>query len=525
MNTNPVRNLNDLYTNLNMLHAPLKSINKAEFSDIQKRAELITLELEHAQTALHSDPLNENLINEEAKIREQASLIYEAEIRFLQQRTKSQLLRDGDKPSKLFYGLLKARQFKNHILCLSHNGTLLQSRDQVEAHLVDFFSNQLGTSVPPTASVDLSVIHQGPCLSNEHQLQLIQPFTATEIHNALKSIPDGKSPGADGFSSQFFKASWHIIGSSVVEAVKDFFNGGIIPEQLNHTIITLLPKKDHPQLASDYRPISCCSVLYKVIAKVLCTRLSSVLPSIIHGNQGAFVKGRLISHNVLLTQELLHTYNWKYGSMDSCMLKLDIQKAFDNVEWSFLFSLLQGLKFPKAFITWIRRCVETASFSLSLNGGYSESFRGRRGVKQGDPLSPLLFVISMEYLSRLVSLAFQQKKLDYHTKCRATRIQCLLFADDLLMFCKANQKSLQGVKAVLSDFGAVSGLSINPAKSQAYFSRMEQSTIDSLLGILQVQRGILPVSYLGLPISGTSWTTLTCQKLVDKLNQVAQMEG
>ncbi|KAL0307638.1 UNVERIFIED_CONTAM: hypothetical protein Scaly_2976400 [Sesamum calycinum] len=162
-----------------------------------------------------------------------------------------------------------------------------------------------------------------------------------------------------------------------------------------------------PTFVSDYRPIACCNTLYKAITKILVKRLQRVLPLMIDHSQNAFVPGRSISDNILLAQELLAGYN-QARLPARCMLKVDIQKAYDSVEWDFLLETLRLFNFPQQFIILIKQCVSTASFSISLNGSIYGFFKSSRGLRQGDPISPYLFVLVMEVWSTLIRHRVQQ---------------------------------------------------------------------------------------------------------------------
>ncbi|XP_074299186.1 uncharacterized protein LOC141630235 [Silene latifolia] len=197
-----------------------------------------------------------------------------------------------------------------------------------------YYENLLGTA-GHTTPVCVSVVHQGPICNSEHHSVLLAPVTKKEIKEAFFSIPNHKAPGPDGFSSAFFKDSWSVVGDEVCDAILDFFQSGKMLQQINHTFITLIPKIDNPQNVTQFRPISCCNILYKVISKVLCTRLSSVLPSIISKNQGGFVKGRSIAENILICQDLVRLYNRKAVS-PRCLMKIDLKKAYDSVHWDFV---------------------------------------------------------------------------------------------------------------------------------------------------------------------------------------------
>ena len=435
---------------------------------------------------------------------------------FLQQKSKEKWLKEGDRPTRLFYASMKKRQYQNHIVSLKVDDGTVEGREQVEEHLLEFFGDKMGKTASIDMEIDPLVVEEGNVLKIEQQIPLIQPITDEEIWKALNSIDSNKSPGIDGYSSHFFKKAWNIVGEDVKRGIRSFFTGDDIPVEFSKAVLTLLPKIEQPSAAGDYRPISCCPVLYKMVTKIMSNRLGEVLPWLISSNQSAFVKGRNIAHNILLAHELLSRYNDK-GYIPSCMIKIDIQKAFDSLSWEFMFSWLKALKIPGKFIEWIRKCVESTTYCFSLNGSYTRSFQGRSGVKQGDPISPLLFVIGMEYLSRQLSREIKRRRIEYHQRCKKAGVHSLMFADDLLIFCRASQQSMEGVRDVLKDFKRVTGLQINERKSEIFFSKMNEVEADMLASTLNVVQGSFPVKYLGLPLSTGKWKTSDCEKLVDKI--------
>lgn len=159
---------------------------------------------------------------------------------------------------------------------------------------------------------------------------LLAPVTRTEIKAALWSIANHKSPGLDGFSSGFYKSAWSVVGDFVIAAVKEFFETRKLLKQVNSTALVLIPKIDQPRSMKEYRPLACCNVLFKIITKIMANRLREVMPSIISAYQGAFVEKRSLNHNVFLCQELLHKYG-RVGLSPRCMIKVDIQKAYDTL--------------------------------------------------------------------------------------------------------------------------------------------------------------------------------------------------
>ncbi|XP_074314781.1 uncharacterized protein LOC141650580 [Silene latifolia] len=292
--------------------------------------------------------------------------------------------------------------------------------------------------------------------------------------------------------------------------------------QVNATVITLIPKNDRPTSVVHYRPISCCNVLYKVISKILCARLALVLPDIISKNQGAFVKGRSILENILICQDLVRMYNRKAAS-PRCMFKLDLQKAYDSIEWGFLEQMLVALNFPEKFRHLILQCVTTPSYTLNLNGTQFGFFAGRRGLRQGDPISPLLFCVSMEYLSRVMNYAVGEWYFKFHPLCKSLKLTHLLFADDLLMFCKGDHQSIMLILRVLATFTPASGLRVNASKSEVVFNGVTEVLRQDITFISGFQEGVLPFKYLVVPIQAGRLTKHDCNILVERI--VAKIRG
>lgn len=174
---------------------------------------------------------------------------------------------------------------------------------------------------------------------------LIKEVSAAEIKSAMFSIGGDKAPGPDGFNASFFHKNWSIVGPDVVNVVKYFFSHRCLPKGWNATALTLVPKLGCPLTMNDYRPIACCNVVYKCITKILALRLQPILPFIIDQSQAAFVKGRSISDNILLMQELVRSYH-KDVLPRRCAIKIDLMKAFDSVDWDFLFDVMHAMAFP-----------------------------------------------------------------------------------------------------------------------------------------------------------------------------------
>ena len=202
--------------------------------------------------------------------------------------------------------------------------------------------------------------------------------TEEEIRKVLFSMPSQKSPGPDGFPSDFFRTAWPVIGDDFIVAVQSVFRYGFLPKGVNSTILALVPKKVDSMEMKDYMPIACCNVLYKVMSKILANRLKKILPSIITENKSAFIKGRLLMENVLLASELMKDYH-KDSVTPRGVMKIDISKAFDSVQWSFLLKSLEALGVPERFIRWIKLCITTPSFLVQVNGDLAGYFQVLEG--------------------------------------------------------------------------------------------------------------------------------------------------
>ena len=276
-------------------------------------------------------------------------------------------------------------------------------------------------------------------LSPESSAELIKGVIEEEIRAVIfKTNPD-KVPGPDGFTAGFFQKMWHVVGADVCNVVKSFFNSGRLLKEFNCTAITLIPKSNSPSKLSDYRPISCCNIIYKSISGILAQRMKGLLPQLVSSAQSAFIPGRSIADNILLAQEILRNYH-KPSTQPRSTIKVDILKAYDTVNWQFLLGTLSSMGFPSTFIAWVRKCVTTPKFSVNLNGELVGFFGSSRGLRQGDPISSYLFVLVMEVLSMLIRHKVEQytsigQSFQYHWRCSKTRITHLCFADDLMLFC------------------------------------------------------------------------------------------
>lgn len=188
----------------------------------------------------------------------------------------------------------------------------------------------------------------------------------------------------------------------------------------------------------------------------------------------------------------------------------------DSIEWPFMEQVLNALAFPDQFVRWIMACMETVIYTVMINGALTKPFEAKKGLRKGDPMSPFLFVLAMEYLTRRLKTLNQNPDFNYHPKCAKMQILQLGFADDLLLFCRGDIGSIKLLFHYFMEFSKAAGLVINKNKSSIFFGGVSQDAQEEILKFLGIQRGELPVRYLGAPLNSKRISIVQCQPLIDK---------
>lgn len=218
----------------------------------------------------------------------------------------------------------------------------------------------------------------------------------------------------------------------------------------------------------------------------------------------------------MLAHSLIKDYHLPSGS-PRCALKLDLHKAFDTLDRGFIFEAMPRMGFPAKFIGWIKSCITSCMISIKINGSLEGFFNAKSGIRQGDPLSPALFVIAMEVFSSYLKGKIAASQFNYHWRTKEVELSHLLFADDILLFSKGDLNSITTLVNTVSDFSKFSRLKVNPSKCQCFFGNVDSCVIDSALTLTGFQLGVLPVKYLGLPLFSGKLSKQECLPLVSRI--------
>lgn len=294
---------------------------------------------------------------------------------------------------------------------------------------------------------------------------LIASPTNQEVRDAIFSIDLDSAPGPDGYSGCFFQSAWNVIQNDVHNAIVAFFGRAELTKFYTHTCLVMIPKIGSPQYFTNLRPISLCNVSSKIISKILNTGLSLILPKLISSNQFGFIRGRSISENILIDQEIINDIR-KPNSGGNVAIKLNMAKAYDRVSWTYLCVVLRKMGFCEIWIDLIFRYISNNWYSIIVNGRRHGFFKSGKGFKQGYPLSPSLFVMSSELLSQMLNnLTRRRGYKGFFMNTNGPHVNHLSFADDTIMFCNGDKGPQEMFLGTLHSYEKTSGQLINKNKS------------------------------------------------------------
>ncbi|CAN6236003.1 unnamed protein product [Urochloa humidicola] len=425
---------------------------------------------------------------------ERLTLAIKERAAYWKQRGKHRAVREGDSNTLFFHAQATQRMRRNHVRGIEVDGEVITSHDGKVAALTNHYKNILGTTGHNSWGFDLDAIYQNRPTASE---ELTKDFSAEEALQAVRALNPTSAPGPDGFGPSFYKAAWSTVGSSVMQFLASFQSGEVELERLNRSYMILIPKKPGATAPGDFRPICLQNCSVKIAAKALTTRLQADIPRLIDLDQTGFIKGRTISDNFVYATELVQVcYKRKAPTL---VLKLDFAKAFNTVNWNSLSRILEVRGFNSTWRRWIRQLLSTSLTAVLVNGTPGPWFACRRGLRQGDPISPYLFLLVADVLQTLI----KRERGIRHPLRDDAACPTLQYADDTLIVLRGAMVDVQCLKLVLDLFAEATGLHINYTKSTVVPMHMSEQEIKECLDILGCRREGFPQTYLGLPLSCT----------------------
>ncbi|CAL1355512.1 unnamed protein product [Linum trigynum] len=386
------------------------------------------------------------------------------------QRAREKWVKFGECNTAYFHQIAKIRRRANKIACLKNdNGDWIHDMQELKTLVFNFYIDLY------TQEGDQYVDHMPkgafPRPNQSEWLALLRPFTILDIHRAIFDMKPLQAPGPDGFQAIFFQKAWNVVGKALTDMALSFFENGSLPEEVSSSTVVLIPKGENPESVSQLRPISLNNVNLKAITKAMTSRLKPLMRKLISPRQSSFIPGRQTSDNILIVQEVLHSLKKRQGKKGGIVVKIDLEKAYDRLRWDFLRDTLIEVGLPSSWIHCIMYCVEHNHMRIFWNGELSHPITPSRGVRQGDPLSPYLFVLCMERLSHRIDQAVRDKSWKpIKLSANGPALTHLFFADDLILFAEAGRSQVRIIKQCLEEFCESSGQRVNFTKSSMFVS-------------------------------------------------------
>eukprot|EP00253_Pinus_taeda_P006959 PITA_06959 len=435
-------------------------------------------------------------------------------------------LESGDKNTSFFHKQAAARQARNTITAISDSaGTIHVEQTNIKEAATEHFKDLL-TEVPEEETYDDLLQHLHPKITDDLNKKLTAEIKEEEIADAIWTLHPNKSPGPDGFPISFYRDYWELIKKDLIKYIKWIKKKGKIGGYTNATHLALIPKENRPSNFSRFRPISLCNSSYKIFTKIIASRLKTLLPMLISDNQGGFIANRQISDSILLVQEAIHSSQAR--NEKGFILKLDLANAFDRVRHSFLFAVLQKMGFSPLFINVIRSCISGPWIAPLINGRPGPSFQSSRGLRQGCPLSPYLFILMEESFSSALD---QKRQSGLITGIKfedgIKNINDSQFSDDTLLLGGASTIISRRFKSLLDKFMRYSGGKINYLKSCIYGWNVSAQTIHNIANTFGVPCKLDwdSFSYLGMLVTSGKAKTGVWDLMLDKMKRKIQRWG
>ena len=435
---------------------------------------------------------------------------------FWKEKSRNSWLSQSDANTKFFHITTLARRKRNRIESLKIGENWITDKAEIKNMVTEFYTNLF--SVTNSSNIDL--LWDGHCCHFTERQRCILDLNPSfnEIKKVVFDMNPSKAPGPDGIKCILYQKYWELVGVSIFEFVKNAFDEGNFDNKFNDTFVALIPKVDKPESLGQFRPISLCNVSYRILTRFLVDRMRPFLSNLIGPHQSSFLPGRMTTDNIVITQEVIHTLMKTKSKKGGMILKIDLEKAYDKISWDFLKQTLVDFNFSNKWIKLIMHCVSTSNVKVLVNGEPCDNIKPGRGLRQGDPLSPYLFVLCMERLANMINeKVYEGSWKGVKASLNGPNITHLFFADDILLFSETDDVNCDTIMDTMDMFCEMSGQSINYQKSLLFVSpnvpRGRKNALHFRCGIpLTDNLG----KYLGVPLIHSKMDKRTFKDVLEK---------
>ena len=399
-----------------------------------------------------------------------------------QVRSRAKWIEEGEKSTKYFFNLEKQNIAKTSIkTLLKEDGSYTKTDTEVIEEGYLFYKNLYKEELASKHEIKDYLNHTNSLrLLNKKEAESLEgKITRKECELALKNMKNNKSPGSDGLPVEFYKTFWQELNPMLLDSLNSSYEVGELSPSQKRSILSLIFKKNDKHMLKNWRPISLLNTDYKILTHVLANRLKVVIGKLIHTDQNGYIKGRNIAYNIRLIQDVIDYF--ENDNTEGAILFLDFQKAFDTVNHEFLVTVLEKFNFGKSFIKWVKTIYNKAESCLSNNGWTSKPFEIQRGIRQGCPLSALLFLLVVEILGDRIRKN-TQNGLEVNIQNCNKYIQVTQLADDTTVFLR-NEQAIKNCLNIITEFGNVSGLKLNLEKTEGLWLGRGRNRRDNFEGI------------------------------------------
>ncbi|OMO51138.1 reverse transcriptase [Corchorus capsularis] len=479
----------------------IKVWNKNVFGNVFKNKNRLLARINGIQKALADKP-SQFPLDLDKKLRLDFALVLRQDETLWAMKSRINWLIEGDNNTKFFHSSALVRRKNNRIYGLKDSlGNWLYG-DACVAHVIDFFQSLYSSELSSCNLLSVDCPLNIRKLDSASHNSLVSILELDEIRTALWQMKPFKAPGPDGLHAAFFQKCWNDINDTLLKTIQQIFSSFKMKDNWKSFLICLVPKTLSPETIKLFRPISLGNTCYKLTTKIIANRIKPFVDNLINPMQAAFISRRRAADNIIIVQEVVHTARTSSCKEGWMAIKIDLEKAFDRLEWSFIRDMLMFFNFPHDLISLILSCISSPSLVVLFNGTASYPFTASRGIRQEDPISPYLFILYMEFLSLSIEKDVQDGNWNPIRIGRGGPfISHALFADDVILFAKANEKNCLTVLNTLRNLCNRSGQKVNFDKTRVWFSpKVDYEKVKNLTDLLGFKKTDNLRNYLGHPI-------------------------